>query len=151
LFYIIGSVLLIFIDQITKFLVEKNIPLYAEIPVIKNVISLSYVQNTGAAWGIFSNGTFYLTLFTIVLLSVGAVFIIKNKIKDVWFNISMMLIYAGAIGNLIDRLFRNGAVVDMIKTDFIDFPVFNFADCCVVVGAICLSVFILFKYDDKEN
>ncbi|MBE7054226.1 MAG: signal peptidase II [Ruminococcaceae bacterium] len=151
MFYIIGSVLLIFIDQITKFLVEKNIPLYAEIPVIKNVISLSYVQNTGAAWGIFSNGTFYLTLFTIVLLSVGAVFIIKNKIKDVWFNISMMLIYAGAIGNLIDRLFRNGAVVDMIKTDFIDFPVFNFADCCVVVGAICLSVFILFKYDDKEN
>ena len=151
MFYIIGAVLLIFIDQLTKFLVVENISLHSEIPLIKNVISLSYIQNTGAAWGIFSNGTLFLTIFTIVILILGGFYIYKNKIKDIWFNISMMLIFAGAIGNLIDRFFRNGAVVDMIKTDFIEFPVFNFADCCVVIGAICLSVFILFRYDDKET
>lgn len=150
--YAVIGLLLVVIDQITKFLVVRNIPLYAEIPVIKNVLSLTYVKNTGAAWGSFSDNTVFLTALVIIILVCISFYVYKNKTNNIWFGAGITLVYSGAIGNLIDRFARGGAVVDMIKTEFIDFPVFNFADCCVVIGAILFAIYIIFYCDDnKEN
>lgn len=139
-----GSILLIIIDQVIKYLTVNIIGLYEEIPVIKGIFSLTYIQNTGAAWGILAGNNWLLTIFTVLILVALTVYIVKKRCKSILFNSSVMLIYAGAIGNLIDRIFRNGAVVDMIEVKFISFPVFNFADCCIVVGAVLLCVYILF-------
>ena len=149
--YIAIGLFLIIIDQITKFLVVKNIPLYTEIPVIKNLFSLTYIKNTGAAWGSFSDKTVLLTILVILILCVITFFVYKNRTKDIFFNTGIMLVYSGAIGNLIDRFIRRGAVVDMIKTEFMDFPVFNFADCLVVIGAILFGIYIIFRYNDNEE
>lgn len=150
--YAVIGILLVIVDQITKFLVVKNIPLYADVPVINNVISLTYVKNTGAAWGSFSDNTVFLTVLIIAILILISFYVYKNRTKDIFFCTGITLVYSGAIGNLIDRFARNGAVVDMIKTDFIDFPVFNFADCCVVIGAILFAIYIIFRCDNnKEN
>ncbi len=150
--YAVIGILLVIVDQITKFLVVKNIPLYVDIPVIKNILSLTYVKNTGAAWGSFSDNTVFLTVLIIAILILISFYIYKNRTKDIFFLTGITLVYSGAIGNLIDRFARDGAVVDMIKTDFIDFPVFNFADCCVVIGAILFAIYIIFRCDNnKEN
>ena len=149
--YAVIGLLLIVIDQITKFLVVKNIPLYTDISVIKNILSLTYVKNTGAAWGSFSDNTVFLTVLVVIILVLISFYVYKNRTNDIFFNSGITLVYAGAIGNLIDRFTRDGAVVDMIKTDFIDFPVFNFADCCVVIGAVLFAIYIIFRCDDNKE
>ncbi len=150
--YLILTILLIIIDQVTKILTVKYIPLEESFSVINGILSLSYIKNSGAAWGIFAGGRWFLIIFTAIVLIFLTVIIIKRKSENKLFCYSLSLIYAGAIGNIIDRIFRDGMVIDMIKVDFINFPIFNFADCCVVVGTILLSIYILFYYDkEKDN
>lgn len=150
--YVILSAALVLIDQITKILTVKNIPFEESINVISGVLSLTYIKNTGAAWGIFAGARYFFIIFTAIVLVVLTYIIIKKRTSNKIFNFSISLIYAGAIGNFIDRIFRRGSVVDMIKLDFINYPVFNFADCCVVVGAILICIYIIFFYDkDKDN
>ena len=116
------------------------------------VFSLTHIRNNGAGWSILGGQTVFLSLFTaIVIVGIFVYMIIKcKKLKSAeW--ISFSLIIAGGFGNLIDRIRmliegtdKFSGVIDYFKLDFIDFPVFNFADCCVVVGAIlfCLIVII---------
>ena len=77
-------------------------------------------------------------------------YILKMKPKNKTLMFSLSLILSGAIGNMIDRTFRS-FVVDMIEVTFIDYPVFNFADCCVVIGAILLGIYILFIYKEPQK
>lgn len=116
------------------------------------LFSLTHIRNNGAGWSILGGQTVFLSLFTaVVIIGVFIYIIIKRrKLRSIeW--ISLSLIIAGGFGNLIDRVRmlvegtdRFAGVIDYFKLDFIDFPVFNFADCCVVVGAIlfCLIVVI---------
>lgn len=145
--YIILSILLIFADQIIKFLTVKYLAPSGSIVILKNILSLTYVENRGAAFGILQDGRWFFIIVTIVILSVLTYYLKRHQGRGRLFNFSISLIYAGAIGNFIDRLFK-GYVVDMIHATFIDFPVFNFADCLIVVGVILLYVYILFF--DKE-
>lgn len=145
--YTLFIVLLIIADQIIKIFTIKYLAPSGSFVVLKNILSFTYVENRGAAFGILQDGRWFFIIVTIVILTVLSVYIRKHQNKDVFFNLSVSLIYAGAIGNFIDRLFR-GYVVDMIHATFIDFPVFNFADCLIVVGVILLYVYILFF--DKE-
>ncbi len=147
--YVIFSVLLIIADQIIKYLTVKYLAPIGSIEIIKNILSLTYVENRGAAFGILQDSRWFFIIITIVVLTLLAFYIRKHNGKGKLFNFSISLIYAGAIGNFIDRLFK-GYVVDMIHATFINFPVFNFADCLIVVGVILLYVYIFFFDREKE-
>ena len=150
--YLILTLLLILTDQITKVFTIKYIPFEGSVGFIPGLLSFSYIKNPGAAWGIFAGGRWFFIVFTALVLIILTFVIIKSKSKNRIFNISTSLVFAGAIGNFIDRVFRGGMVVDMNKLDFMSFPVFNFADCCVVVGALLLCIYILFYFDkEKDN
>lgn len=117
--------------------------------LINGVLSIYYTLNSGAGWSLFSDYTFLLTIFSGIILIGLVVFNMKFKPKSKLYSISMGLIFAGAVGNFIDRVFL-GTVRDFIKLDFINFPIFNIADSCLTVGAILLCVFLLFVYREKK-
>lgn len=131
-------VTLIALDLISKSLVQSNITLGEKFEIISNFLNFTYVQNKGAAWGIFSqnNATIFLgvvsALFAVVMLTLN-VLVIKGK--NILYYISFCLVLGGDIGNMVDRFFL-GFVRDFIQISFIDFPVFNIADICLVCGII---------------
>lgn len=149
--YFIIAAILIGLDQYTKWLTVVNIPYKGQGPVIiDKVLSLTYHQNTGAGWSMLEDYPILLIILTIAILIVLTVYVIKTKPHSKLFRWSVSLIYAGAISNLADRIFR-GFVVDMIQTDFIEFPIFNVADCCVVIGSALLCLYIFTVPDEKNK
>lgn len=140
---IIGCV---FWDLLTKAITDGY-----DIEVIKNVLSFYSVQNTGGAWSVLSDHTILLTIFSIIAI-VGILcydfFFIKNKTK--FYSISLGLILSGAIGNLIDRIWFK-YVRDFIRLEFINFPIFNFADMCLVIGVILMCIYLIFFSGDKKE
>ena len=131
-------------DQITKWLVVENIPLYTRVDAIEGLFHLTYVQNTGAAFSSFQ-GMQWLFLLVFAAFTIGIVWEFSKKrlpftTFDRW---CIAAVYAGGLGNMIDRV-RLGFVVDMIEVDFIRFPVFNVADCFVTCGCILLLVHLAF-------
>lgn len=111
---------------------------------IPGLIRFEYHKNTGMAWGLFSNATWFFVVITIVTGGL-IVFILLKTLKTMPRNLQLglALVLSGAIGNLIDRV-ALGYVRDFIAFDFINFPVFNFADSCITVGAVLLIVSVLF-------
>ena len=148
--YVIMFGILVFVDQLTKILSLEYLT-HKGVTLIEGVLSLSFVRNTGAAWGIFAGKTFFLVLITVVIFGVGFMYFYKNPPKNAIYKTAIMLVASGGIGNMIDRIFRDGSVIDMIKVDFIDFPVFNVADICVCVGAVLLCIAILFFDKEKDE
>ena len=119
--------------------------------LIPNVLSLHYLENRGAAFGIFQNQKVFLVLLTSAIL-LGVCYILWKLPEGKRFlpmKILCFLITAGGIGNLIDRL-RLNYVVDFIYFSLIDFPVFNVADIYVTVSMVLLFVLVLFYYKDEE-
>ena len=141
--YMILAVILVAADQIVKYLVLQNIALGEHIPFIPYILDLTYVQNTGAAFSMFEEHTWLLTLISAVMSVVLALAIWKNFFRHPIGKTCLTLIFAGAVGNLIDRAFR-GFVVDMFNVLFMHFAVFNVADICVVVGGIAAALYYLF-------
>ncbi|HHU79805.1 MAG: signal peptidase II [Bacilli bacterium] len=139
-------VVLVSIDQISKLLIIKHMTIGQEIPFIKNVLSITSHRNTGAAWGILGDHTFLLTIVSIVALGfMGYMMKDFNLRTNRWYSISMIMLIAGALGNLIDRVFRQ-EVVDFLKFEFINFPIFNFADTLLTIGVIIFLIdYILIK------
>ncbi len=141
-------VLLTAADQLLKFLVVKKIPFAEIVKVIRiggrDIFSLTYITNDGAAWSMMSGKTWFLIgLPTVVII--GALIYIFLKRKDSKLQlISLSLIVSGGLGNLIDRV-RSGKVVDYILFEPIDFPVFNLADICVVIGAVIFCIWVIFS------
>ena len=147
--------LLIAVDQITKNLVVRYIAEGRDIEVIKDFFYITYVENTGAAFGFLADKQWIFIIVAIVITLVGVVYYVRlprNK-SVIWQRVALVMIGAGAIGNLIDRLSR-GFVVDMLQFIFWghSFAVFNFADILVVLGTILLAgVIIVFSDEEKEN
>ncbi len=136
-------ILILSLDQLTKFIVSSKLSLYQSMPVIKGIFCISLVHNRGAAFGLFRDQIylFILTaLFAIILIYLS----LKENKKISLYSASLGLILAGTIGNLIDRL-RFGYVVDFL--DFRIWPVFNVADSAITIGAILLGWCIMFKKD----
>lgn len=149
--YAILAVLLVIVDQVTKHLVRAHISLGQDIPFIPHILELTYVKNTGAAWSILEEHTWLLTLVSAVVVIVICWLVVK-KFFTGWVGLTAAaLLLAGGVGNLIDRVLF-GYVTDMLQTVFMDFPVFNFADCCITVGTVLLCIYVLFfvKDDKKE-
>ena len=143
-------VLLTAIDQVVKLWAINNLKPVGVIPVIDGVFSFIYVENRGAAFGIMQNMQLPLGIFSLICVIIGFVIIYANKVTDKWQVLAISLIISGGLGNFIDRIFRQ-FVVDMFATTFIDFPVFNFADCCVVVGSLLLVLLILLEDLNKAK
>ncbi len=145
--YII-ALLVMLADQYTKKLAVSRL-VDKSVPVIKDVFHLTYVENSGAAFGMFKNGnTFLMITSSIILIAVISTLAIK-KPKSKLVLVGGGLIIGGAFGNLLDRIFR-GFVVDFFDFRLINYPVFNIADSCVVVGAVLVCVYIIF-FDNKVS
>ncbi len=144
------SVVLIFLDQLFKNLIVHNLPKTESIPIIEGVINFTYVENTGAAFGIFQNQRWILVGITSIALISCIMLILTKRIKNNFLIVSLSLVIAGGIGNLIDRV-NLKYVIDYIELKFFPgFAVFNFADCLVVIGAIMLAVYMFF-FDGKSK
>ena len=149
--YYLIVVFLIVIDQLVKWWVRAAIPLGTSIPFLPHLMDLTYVQNTGAAFSVFSRHTWLLTLISLAGSVLLAILLWKKYFPGWVGKLSLSLVLAGAVGNLIDRAFL-GYVTDMFQTTFIHFAVFNVADICVVVGGFLLVFYVLFLWDkDKEK
>ena len=131
------------LDQATKWVVMLNMELGESLPLIKDVFHFTYIRNEGAAFGILSSHRWiFMTLSIVAIIAIG-VYLFKFCKESFFTKIGLALIIGGGIGNMIDRIFLK-YVVDMIDCRFIDFYIFNFADCCVCVGAgIVVLGFIL--------
>ncbi|WP_315114465.1 signal peptidase II [uncultured Clostridium sp.] len=150
---IIIIILGIVIDRITKFWAVKNLSSGTDMVIIKDFFQFSYLENTGAAFGIFRDKLFFLTGITSIITIALMVYLFKYKPTSILLRISLALIISGAIGNLIDRI-QYKYVVDFILIHYKDkyyFPTFNVADILVTCGAILLIFFILKEenYGDK--
>lgn len=137
-------------DQLTKLWVSGSLMGEGVVRVIPGIINFRYVENTGMAFSMMSDMTLVLTVASGVLTVVMGVLLWKLKKRGRFLCISLSLIMAGAIGNLIDRIFA-GFVVDFIEFAFVDFAVFNVADICVCVGTAMLVIYILFLADRKKE
>ena len=153
LLFVVGATAL---DQWTKILVVENIPLYGHVEFMPDFLSFTYVQNTGAAFSSF-RGMQWLFLLVFIVFTSGVIWeFTKKKMPFTTFERwCIAAIYAGGLGNMIDRL-RLGYVVDMVKTEFMNFPVFNVADCFITCGCILLLVHLFFFNkefwkDDKKK
>ena len=113
-------------------------------------MDLSYVQNTGAAFSLFQEHTWVLAVVSLVVAVLLILALIKKIFTRPWGVISLAVVLAGAVGNLIDRVFL-GFVTDMFQTTFMNFAVFNVADICVVLGGISLCVYVIFFYEKWEK
>ena len=132
------------VDQITKFLTVAHIGLYQHVEMLPGVLGLTYVQNTGAAFSSFEGMQW---LFAVIFLIFTGLILWEYFKKPQPFTRlerwCIAAIYGGGLGNMIDRL-RYGYVVDMIKTEFMEFPVFNVADCFITCGCSMLLVHLVF-------
>lgn len=142
---IIAIVVLVSLDQFVKYLTVTHLML-KPIVLIENVFELTYVENKGAAWSILENQIWFFILMTVIILALIAYAFYRKMIYTKLGQISLVLICAGAIGNLIDRI-THGYVIDMFSFKLINFPVFNVADICIVCGGILFVFYMMFQHD----
>ena len=146
-----ATALLVGIDQLTKWLAVEYLQEGEPFPIIDGVFELLLHKNPGAAFGLFEGQRWLFMGVTVVVIVVLAAILMSGKYRQYRLvNLSGTLIIAGGIGNMIDRV-RMGHVIDFLYFRLIDFPIFNFADCCVVVGAVLLLIFFFFFYEEKPK
>ena len=133
------ALIIILIDQITKFLIRVNFELNDSLSLIKNVFHLTYIQNTGAGFGILKSQTSILIFISLVVIGVIFYYFDRIKEKEVLLQVLVGFVLAGTIGNLIDRL-AYGFVIDFL--DFQIWPIFNVADSFVTIGVIGLIIYL---------
>ncbi|MCI8477010.1 MAG: signal peptidase II [Oscillospiraceae bacterium] len=148
--YVLLTMSLVLLDQVVKYLVRTQIPLNTTVPFLPHIMDLTYVQNTGAAFSLFEGYTWLLTLISLAVAIALAVGIRRRIFTHPLGLLPLAVVLAGAVGNLIDRLFF-GFVTDMFMTTFISFAVFNVADICVVLGGIAAVAYVYFGYDRFEK
>lgn len=141
---IVMGIVILGADQLTKYHISANFVYGESVPFIKGFIDLQFIENSGSAWGMLSGKTWILLTITVVVMLVLITFMLKygknNKLL-IW---AVSLVVSGGIGNLIDRVFRGGKVVDFLHFEFFpSFPIFNIADIAVVMGAGLLILYFI--------
>ena len=142
LIYTIIAALIIAADQVSKIFLAQALKSGRHINVIPKILSLVYVENRGAAFGILQGARIFFIVLTVIVLIAAIVYIVKMRPQSVGEKLALAFIAGGAVGNFIDRAYL-GYVRDFLSVDFIDFPVFNIADCFVCVGAALYVIYIL--------
>lgn len=142
---------LVILDQWTKYEVVMNLKNKPDLDVIEGVFELTYLENRGASFGMLQDKVWLFVIFTTIVLVLMVIIYIrlpKNK-RFTPLRVTMILLFAGAFGNFIDRI-RIGYVVDMFHFYWFEFPVFNVADICVVIASALLIILMLFYYKDED-
>ncbi len=143
------------IDQLIKLWAVQVLQPVHDIPLIRfgdtDILRLRYLLNDGAAFGGLSQKRWLLVGITAVLSAVCLIALMKYYRRSKFFSVTISMIVAGGVGNLIDRLFRGGLVVDYVDVICIHFPVFNFADCCIVIGCFLLFIFCWRGFPDERK
>ncbi len=151
LYSIVAVGLLLAVDYYTKALAVLHLKNQNAVELIRGIFELRYLENRGAAFGALQGRQMFLLLCTaVVLIYLIYAFIripAKKKYVPLWFT--MVLLFSGAVGNMIDRISRQ-YVVDFLYFKLINFPIFNVADCYVTVGVILLAILILFVYKEED-
>ena len=151
---VIGAIIfvlsLVGVDQLIKYFVIEYLKPIGVFELLEGFIRFRYVENTGAVFGSFASHTAVLTVVSIVLLIVTVYFLVTQKNKSKLVSFTLLLMIAGGIGNIIDRI-RLHFVVDYIEPTFIDFAVFNFADCLITVGAFVLMIYLVIDIVKEEK
>ena len=146
------TAILILMDQISKYIIVKTMNIGESISVIGEVLQITSHRNYGAAWGMLQNQMIFFYIITIIVLIALIYFYYKEAADNLLMQCGLMLIFAGAIGNFIDRLFR-GNVVDFIDTKIInyDFPIVSVADSCLTIGVFILLYELLFNQKEEKS
>ena len=148
-------ILIVVLDQLTKIIVDRTIPLHHSIPIIDGLFSLTYVRNTGAAFGIFagSHEAFRLSFLVLVsVLAIGFIIVMLRRLREQETGLitALAFILGGAIGNLIDRVLH-GEVIDFLDFYWSNYhwPAFNLADSFITVGVV-ITIFYLMKAKGED-
>lgn len=147
----IAVLVLVFLDQMTKSLAVKHLMGNRPYVLIQGVFELQYLENFGAAFGMLQNKQWFFFITTIFIVSLMLYGYLKLPFEHKYrpLRICIAGITAGAVGNLIDRVF-SGYVVDFLYFRLIDFPVFNVADCYVTIFTALLAILVLFRYKEED-
>ncbi len=139
-YYFLAALAIAALDQVTKLLVVQCIPPYKTVEFLPGVLSLTYVRNDGAAFS-FLRGMQWLFVLIFILFTLILLYEYFRRPLPFtrWERVLIAAIYGGGLGNLIDRV-RLGYVVDMLQTEFMNFPVFNVADCFICCGCLLLML-----------
>ncbi len=132
-------------DQGIKYLIRQQMNLGESIGILEGIFHLTYVENPGAAFGLFANQTVFFIVFTTIIIGIMGYLVYKQKNKKSLTSLSMALVIGGALGNLIDRILKQ-TVTDMF--DFRIWPVFNVADMAIVIGLMYLAYRLIFRGEE---
>lgn len=157
---LLGAAALVAIDQFTKWLVVENLTLHVPVQLIKigeqQVLNLTYYLNDGAAFSMFGGKTAMLICITSLMMGAMVCAMVLKHVRRIPYIVAFSMVIGGGIGNLIDRIFNDGLVVDFIDVRIINFAIFNFADICAVCGGLLLCALVIIdeikeSREKKEN
>lgn len=150
---VVMIIVIIAIDQVTKYFAKSALYPDKAKDFINGFIEFRYAENTGMAFSMFSGARWFFVILTAAVVIAMLVYMFKKCQNNLWLYWTIGVLIAGAVGNLIDRVLL-GYVIDFINPTFVNFAVFNIADCAVTLGAVSLVaylVFDMFKKDNKED
>ena len=150
MWYIVLFAALLGADQLIKYWTVEHLALGESAAFLPGIVRLTRVHNYGAAWSSFSGQTTALAVVTVLLMAAVAYLLVRRIVRHPLGVIAGVMILAGGVGNLIDRLFR-GYVVDMFDLEFMSYPIFNLADIFVVIGVLLGAVYYLWFYDKYDK
>lgn len=144
--------LIIAFDQITKYFASLNLKNADAVGFIPGLVKFRYAENTGMAFSMLSGARWVFILVTVIACVLVLYYLFSDRCKSLWLYWSLGVIVSGGIGNLIDRI-KFGYVVDFIEPTFVDFAVFNIADCAVTCGAVSLIAYLVYDMirDSKQS
>lgn len=147
---VVMIILIILFDQVTKYFAKSALYPDKAKDFIKGFVEFRYAENTGVAFSMFSGGRWFFIILTAAVAMGILLYMFTKGQKKLWLFWSLGVIFSGAVGNLIDRVFL-GYVIDFINPTFMNFAVFNIADCAVTLGTISLIAYLVFDISKKEN
>lgn len=145
------TIIILVLDQITKFIIASSMKVGDSFEVIPNFLNITSHRNDGAAWGILSGKMSFFFIITIIILVVLIVFYIKEAKNNLLMQIAISLLFAGALGNFIDRVLH-GEVLDFVDTYIFgyNFPIFNVADSSLTIGVLLIIIALLTDMKKEE-
>ncbi len=149
----ITGIIILGVDQYTKVFIANNFEMAKSYEFLPGIIDITYIHNNGGAWGMLGGYTWLLLSLTMVIMLVCIALLLKYGTKDKLMFWAIILVLSGGTGNMIDRAFRGGNVIDFLHFEFWPtFPVFNVADCAIVIGAgFLLLYFIIGLINDEKQ
>ena len=150
LIWLFIAIIVIISDRAVKSYILNNVNVGEIFGSIKYIADFIYVQNTGAAFSILSENTFILSIISVIFCIAVIIYKIVKKPGHPLINLTLALMFSGALGNAIDRISYN-FVVDFISIKWFDFPVFNIADIAIVAGAVSAIIYVLFFDKDETD